>query len=117
MPSVVLRDPEIMSGTPCFRGTRVPVKTLFDSLAHGRPLDEFLDDFPTVYRDQALAALEEAVEKLLATHAHQQNLRSETLALIVLHARSNDAEVLMGFVPRVREALAAIQPGQVITPE
>ncbi|HVE72557.1 MAG TPA: DUF433 domain-containing protein [Thermoanaerobaculia bacterium] len=68
MPSIVLSDPEIMSGTPCFRGTRVPVKTLFDYLAHNHPLDEFLDDFPTVYRDQALAALQEAQEKLLAPY-------------------------------------------------
>jgi len=68
MESVVLSNPEIMSGTPCFRGTRVPVKTLFDYLAHGHPLDEFLDQFPTVYREQALAALDEALEKLLATH-------------------------------------------------
>jgi uncharacterized protein (DUF433 family) len=68
MPSIVLSDPEIMGGTPCFRGTRVPVKTLFDYLAHGHPLDEFLDHFPTVYREQAIAALEEAQEKLLAPY-------------------------------------------------
>jgi uncharacterized protein (DUF433 family) len=63
---VVLRDPEIMSGTPCFRGTRVPVKALFDYLAHGRPLDQFLDHFPSVEKEQAVAALEEACESLLA---------------------------------------------------
>jgi len=68
MESVVLSNPEIMSGTPCFRGTRVPVKTLFDYLAHGHPLDEFLDDFPTVRKEQAVAALNEAQEKLLAPH-------------------------------------------------
>jgi uncharacterized protein (DUF433 family) len=66
MPSVVLSDPAIMSGTPCFRGTRVPVRTLFDYLAHGRPLAEFLDHFPTVEKEQAAAALEEAAESLLA---------------------------------------------------
>jgi uncharacterized protein (DUF433 family) len=66
MASIVHSDPEIMSGTPVFRGTRVPVKTLFDYLEHGHPLDEFLDDFPTVYREQALAALEEARELLMA---------------------------------------------------
>ncbi|HEX6087785.1 MAG TPA: DUF433 domain-containing protein [Thermoanaerobaculia bacterium] len=53
-----------MGGTPCFRGTRVPVKTLFDYLAHGHPLAGFLDDFPTVYEEQALAALEEARDLL-----------------------------------------------------
>lgn len=66
MPSVVHVDREIMSGTPCFRGTRVPVKTLFDYLEHGHPLDEFLDDFPTVEKEQAITALEEARASLLA---------------------------------------------------
>lgn len=66
MPSVVLSDPEIMSGMPCFRGTRVPVKTLFDYLEHGHPLDEFLDDFPTVEKEQAITALEEARALLMA---------------------------------------------------
>ncbi len=66
MASVVLSNPEIMGGTPCFRGTRVPVKTLFDYLEHGHPLEEFLDHFPTVEKEQALAALEEARELLLA---------------------------------------------------
>ena len=51
-------DPEIMSGTPCFAGTRVPVKTLFDYLEHGKPLDDFLRGFPSVTREQALAVLE-----------------------------------------------------------
>ncbi|WP_420456890.1 DUF433 domain-containing protein [Rubrivirga sp.] len=50
-------DPEIMSGTPVFVGTRVPVHTLIDHLASGVSLDEFLADFPTVTRDQAIAFL------------------------------------------------------------
>ncbi|MEO8379844.1 MAG: DUF433 domain-containing protein [Acidobacteriota bacterium] len=66
MASAVHSDPEIMSGLPVFRGTRVPVKALFDYLENGHPLDEFLDDFPSVYKDQALAALEEARELLMA---------------------------------------------------
>lgn len=57
-------DPEIMSGAPCFAGTRVPVRNLFDYLSHGHPLNEFLDDFPTVSRDQALTVLELAREKV-----------------------------------------------------
>lgn len=60
------RDPEILGGTPVFRGTRVPVQTLFDYLEAGDPLDEFLDDFPTVTREQALAMLESAKVLLLA---------------------------------------------------
>ena len=53
-------DPEIHSGTPVFRGTRVPIKTLFDHLEAGDSLDVFLDDFPSVSRDLAVAVLEQA---------------------------------------------------------
>lgn len=51
-------DKEILSGTPVFRGTRVPVQSLFDHLEKGISLDEFLSDFPSVGRDQAVAVLE-----------------------------------------------------------
>lgn len=61
-------DPERMGGTPCFRGTRVPVKTLFDYLAAGDSLGQFLDDFPTVTREQTRRALENAGEHLLKEH-------------------------------------------------
>jgi uncharacterized protein (DUF433 family) len=54
-----------MSGTAVFAGTRVPFKTLIDYLEAGQPLSEFLEDFPTVSREQAVAALEEAKEALL----------------------------------------------------
>ena len=54
--SIVQSDPEILGGTPVFRGTRVPVKNLLDYLAAGDTLDQFLDDFPTVERQQAVAA-------------------------------------------------------------
>jgi uncharacterized protein (DUF433 family) len=67
--SVVLCDPEILGGTPVFRGTRVPVKNLRDYLAAGDTLDQFLDDFPTVSREQAVAALELAKD-LLTAGAH-----------------------------------------------
>ena len=56
--SVVHSDPGILGGTPVFVGTRVPVKTLYDYLECGDPLDEFLADFPSVSREQAVAALE-----------------------------------------------------------
>lgn len=62
---VIVRDPEILSGMPVFAGTRVPAKNLLDYLEHSRSLDEFLEDFPTVRREQAIAALEEAKELLL----------------------------------------------------
>ena len=53
-------DPEIHSGTPVFRGSRVPIKTLFDHLEAGDALEVFLDDFPSVSRELAVAVLEEA---------------------------------------------------------
>lgn len=63
---VIHRDPEIMGGTPVFVGTRVPLQTLLDYLESGDPLSEFLEDFPTVTREQAVAALEQAKDALLA---------------------------------------------------
>ncbi len=63
--AVVHSDPRIMGGTPVFVGTRVPFQTLLDYLEAGQPLSDFLDDFPTVTREQAIAALEQAKEALL----------------------------------------------------
>lgn len=57
---VIHSDPGILGGTPVFVGTRVPFQTLLDYLESGEPLDEFLEDFPTVTREQAVAALEQA---------------------------------------------------------
>ena len=64
---IIHRDPEILGGTPVFVGTRVPVKSLYDHLEAGDSLDEFLDSFPSVSRQQAIAALELAREM---TEAH-----------------------------------------------
>ena len=66
MERVIVSEPDVMSGTPCFRGTRVPFKNLIDFLEGGRSLGEFLEQFPTVTRDMAVQALEEAKESLLA---------------------------------------------------
>jgi uncharacterized protein (DUF433 family) len=66
MAQVIVRDPEIMHGTPVFQGTRVPVRTLFDYLEGGETLEDFLNGFPTVSRDAAVQALEEAKQLLLA---------------------------------------------------
>lgn len=57
---VIVKDPEILGGTPVFRGTRVPFQNLLDYLEGGDTLDEFLDDFPSVTREAAVAALEHA---------------------------------------------------------
>ena len=62
---IIIRDREILSGTPVFRGTRVPFQALLDYLEGGHPLDDFLDDFPTVSREMAIAALEEAKSLLV----------------------------------------------------
>jgi uncharacterized protein (DUF433 family) len=66
--SVIVKDPEILSGTPVFRGTRVPLQALFDSLEGGETLEEFLEGFPGVSREMAIAALEEA-QQLLSSKA------------------------------------------------
>ena len=64
--NVVHSDPEILSGTPVFVGTRVPARSLSDYLADGHSLDEFLEDFPTVSREQAVAFLEQSSKQFLA---------------------------------------------------
>jgi len=63
---VIVRDPEILEGIPCFRGTRVPFQNLLDYLEAGDTLDEFLEQFPSVTREMAVEALETAKESLLA---------------------------------------------------
>jgi uncharacterized protein (DUF433 family) len=66
MQEPITRDPELMHGTPVFRGTRVPVKTMFEYLENGESLDDFLEGFPTVSRELAVQVLEESKELLLA---------------------------------------------------
>ena len=64
--SVVHSDPDILGGTPVFVGTRVPVQAMIDYIEGGHSLNEFLDDFPTVTREIAIAALEQAKDSLIA---------------------------------------------------
>ena len=64
--SVVKIDPEIMSGAPCFAGTRVPIQNLIDYLEGGESIEDFLEGFPTVSREQVIAFLEEAKNRMLA---------------------------------------------------
>ena len=66
-PEVIHTDPNILSGTPVFVGTRVPAQSLSDYLEGGETLDEFLHQFPSVAREQAIAALELARESVLAS--------------------------------------------------
>jgi uncharacterized protein (DUF433 family) len=65
-PRIIHRDPDILGGTPVFVGTRVPIQTLLDYLEAGDSLDVFLDHFPSVSREQAIAVLELAKEMLIA---------------------------------------------------
>jgi uncharacterized protein (DUF433 family) len=62
---VISVSPSVMSGTPVFAGTRVPVQTLLDYLKAGESIDDFLDGFPTVKREQVIALLEEAEKQLV----------------------------------------------------
>ena len=66
--TVISRSPDVMSGAPVFNGTRVPVQSLIDYLAGGHPLEEFLEDFPTVRREQTL----ELLQKLKESHTTAQ---------------------------------------------
>ena len=65
--NIIISNAEILSGTPVFQGTRVPVQTLLDYLEADDSIEKFLDDFPTVTHEQAVAVLEVAKETLLAT--------------------------------------------------
>jgi uncharacterized protein (DUF433 family) len=64
--SIISISPDIMGGTPVFRGTRVPIQTLLDYLEAGESIDDFLEGFPTVTREQIIAFLEEAKEHMVA---------------------------------------------------
>jgi uncharacterized protein (DUF433 family) len=64
---VVSRNPEVMGGTPVFTGTRVPVQTLLEYLEVGDSIDDFLEGFPTVQREQVIAFLETAADRLVAS--------------------------------------------------
>jgi uncharacterized protein (DUF433 family) len=64
--SLITCSPEVMGGTPVFAGTRVPVQTLLDYLEGGETIDDFLEGFPTVSREQVVAFLEEAKDRMVA---------------------------------------------------
>jgi uncharacterized protein (DUF433 family) len=66
MQSVIVKDPNILSGEPVFRGTRVPFKALTDHLEGGETLDQFLEQYPSVTRELAMAAIEEARSSLVS---------------------------------------------------
>jgi len=69
--ALITIDPDILSGQPVFAGTRVPVESLFDHLEAGVSLDEFLDDFPTVAKAQAIAVLDIANKLLTSKNINQ----------------------------------------------
>ena len=69
MRSAIKIDPDIQGGTPCFSGTRVPVRSLFDALARGRSVDYFLTQFPAVTRQQVARVLEQAGRRMSETPA------------------------------------------------
>jgi uncharacterized protein (DUF433 family) len=132
---LAVSDPEILSGMPVFKGTRVPARTLFDYLEAGDSLDGFLDDFPTVTREQAAELIAIVRENLLAENCElvrlaetsfdvfitvdqnipsQQNLRTIRLAIIILIAPNNQIATLRLLMPKVMQELVSIQPADVI---
>ena len=68
MGSVVTQNPEVLGGEPVFAGTRVPAKSLFDHLEAGDSIEQFLEGFPSVKREQVIALLEESRAHVLAAH-------------------------------------------------
>ena len=72
-PTVIRIDPEILYGTPVFEGTRVPIQNLFDYLEGGETLDEFLDDFPSVSKGQAIEVLRLAEQALIPAGTLNEN--------------------------------------------
>ena len=85
---VIVIDPDVMNGTPCFRGTRVPFKNLIDFLEGGHSLGEFLRQFPTVTRDMAVLALEEAKDSPLARIASRAQLSRPCFEYAVVRPES-----------------------------
>ena len=73
--NLVTVSPGLLCGTPVFKGTRVPVESLFDHLASGATLDEFLEDFPSVTREQAVGVLASAESAFCATVLHENSDR------------------------------------------
>ena len=71
---IISASPDVMGGTPVFAGTRVPVQTLLDYLKAGESIDDFLDGFSTVTREQVIALLEEAEKQKNATDTNSQTL-------------------------------------------
>src|SRR5437667_10978814 len=94
---MIVRDPDVLGGTPVFRGTRVPFQSLLEYLEGGQTLDEFLEDFPTVGREAAIRALEHAKSLVISelsescwTSVYPENLRSTSLDMCVSRVLSSD---------------------------
>jgi uncharacterized protein (DUF433 family) len=102
---VIVKNPDILGGTPVFRGTRVPIQTLFDYLEGGETLEDFLEGFPTVSRESAVAA--QGIE-------YQQNLTARKLAILILHTKSNRLKDLLPLIPACIARIESIQPGQIV---
>lgn len=86
-------DPEVMSGAPVFAGTRVPIQNFFDYIEGGEDLSEFLDDFPSVSKEAALAVLEMAKKSLSSEKVLHENLFDESLPRKLKNDFGSDHEV------------------------
>jgi uncharacterized protein (DUF433 family) len=94
MKKVISVDPEVMDGTPCFAGTRVPVQTLLDYVERGNSIDEFLANFPTVKRNQVIAFLQNAAEYFFAvvTNGEDADLELSRAELARLNGWADDEQ-------------------------
>ncbi len=86
--NLITIDPEITGGTPVFTGTRVPISRLFSYLKAGHPLDEFLDDYPTVEKEQAQRVLDVALSALLPDFLRVEPAQIDFDAIMKTHEAS-----------------------------
>jgi uncharacterized protein (DUF433 family) len=100
---LIERNPEKMSGMPVFPGTRVPIKHLFDYLEGGESLEEFLDQFPTVSREQAVAVLSASRESLLNTSTNAQ-------ARMELMSQATNDELFLADLNATMEDFKDVEP-------
>lgn len=104
---LITSDPDRLGGTPCFAGTRVPVQTLFEYIEGGETLDEFVKDFPSISREQAIAVLKASRAALLAAAIERNTyVASEDELAAIDRARGQMAHGQKATVEEVKAALA-----------
>jgi uncharacterized protein (DUF433 family) len=104
---VIARDPEVMGGTPVFHGTRAPVQTLLDYLEAGESIDDFLDGFPSVTREQVVSFLEQATDQQVPLTIEPELIpgRRESRKLVIAAGLTDD-----GIDALIKRAQMEVEP-------